>query len=137
MGLMQWFRGWPSRKLIAAGKRRASPTRSTSFAGPGLEPLESRILPATVNWINPGGGDWDTASNWSSGQVPGAGDDAVISIPGITVTHSDFATDSVHSLTSQANLQPFPRERCRSPPPRPSTATFTLSAGGILAAPAR
>jgi hypothetical protein len=34
--------------------------------------------------------------------VPGSGDDAVINISGITVTHSSNVTDSVHSLTSSA-----------------------------------
>ena len=31
--------------------------------------LEDRKLLATVTWINPGGGDWDTPSNWSTGRT--------------------------------------------------------------------
>jgi hypothetical protein len=75
-----------------------------------LECLEGRTLPSTVTWINPGGGDWDTASNWldsatGTNHVPTANDDAVISTAGITVTHSSFFNaDTVNSLTSQANL---------------------------------
>jgi hypothetical protein len=74
-----------------------------------LEILEDRNLPSTVTWINPAGGDWDTAANWVDDQgvhrLPGPADDAVIDTPGITVTHNMFFTsDSVHSLTSAANL---------------------------------
>lgn len=75
-----------------------------------LECLETRNLLSTVTWINPNGGDWDTASNWldtttGTNHVPTANDDAVIPISGITVTHSSFFTsDTVNSLTSQATL---------------------------------
>ena len=67
-----------------------------------LEWLENRTLLSTINWNNPSGGDWDTASNWSGNSVPGAGDDAVISIA-ITnpITHSLSNSDEVHSLTTQ------------------------------------
>ncbi len=59
------------------------------FHRPLLEPLEVRLAPATINWVNPAGGDWDTASNWQGGVVPGANDDAVINEPGnVTITHS-------------------------------------------------
>src|SRR5262249_11545589 len=61
-----------------------------------------------VHWINPAGGDWDTASNWRDeegvNRVPGPDDQAIIDIPGqngFTVTHSSGAADSVHRLTSQ------------------------------------
>ena len=69
-----------------------------------LEQLEQRIQPSTVNWVNPSGGDWDTPSNWSTGQLPGPGDDVVINQTGITITHATSASDSVNSLTSQATL---------------------------------
>jgi len=65
--------------------------------------LEDRTLLATVSWTNPAGGDWDTPSNWSTGNVLGPSDDAVIAIPGITVTHSDSAADAVNSLTISAS----------------------------------
>ncbi len=43
----------------------------------------------TYNWINPSGGDFGTASNWSSGFVPGTTDMAIIDLPGTyTVTSS-------------------------------------------------
>jgi hypothetical protein len=75
--------------------------RSPSFR-PHLEILEGRTLPAIVTWINPAGGDWDTASNWDAGQVPTASDDAVIDMANISVTHGTGATDTVNSLNSRA-----------------------------------
>ena len=64
-----------------------------------IESLEVRRLLAAVTWISSSSGDWDTASNWSTGVVPGAGDDVTINMPGITVTHG-IGTDSVHSIVS-------------------------------------
>ena len=55
---------------------------------------------ATVTWIG-GSGDWNTTANWSTGDLPGAGDDVVVGPgPAITVTHSSGA-DTVHSIQSQ------------------------------------
>ena len=65
----------------------------------GFEILEDRLTLSTVRWINSAGGDWDKPSNWSTGALPGAGDDVVIDTPGITVTRSTFASDSIHSNT--------------------------------------
>jgi hypothetical protein len=53
---------------------------------------------STVSWVG-GSGDWDTASNWSGGQVPGPADDAVIAAAGAKVTHAATAYDQVKSLT--------------------------------------
>jgi hypothetical protein len=57
---------------------------------------------STITWINTAGGDWDTPSNWDLGRVPGLGDDVVITIPGITITHASAQADAIQSLTSQA-----------------------------------
>ena len=73
---------------------------------PSLSRLEDRTLLATMLWINPAGGVWDTASNWvnsanpSDQHVPTGSDNAVIDLPDITVTH-DSGTDAVNSITSQ------------------------------------
>src|SRR5262249_17670810 len=75
------------------------------------EPLEERRMLSTLRWTNPSGGDWDTASNWvnttdpNDHHVPTSSDDAQINVSGITVTHSANASDSLHSLTSQATLK--------------------------------
>jgi ELWxxDGT repeat protein len=73
------------------------------------DPGAPGILP-TIQWVNPAGGDWDTASNWldSNGvaRVPGPNDVVAIGLPGqntFTVTHSTGA-DSVYSLSSQDAL---------------------------------
>jgi hypothetical protein len=82
----------PARPGTAGGRR------------PRLEALEDRTLPSTVNWIG-GPGDWSNPNNWQDAttlghHVPTAVDDAMIDVPGVTVTHST-GTDTVHSLVSQ------------------------------------
>ena len=68
---------------------------------PLFESLEVRLAPAVINWTNPAGGDWDTASNWQGGVLPGPSDEAVIDEPGnVTITHSTSATDTVASLSA-------------------------------------
>ena len=74
------------------------------LGGVALERLEQRIVPSTLTWIAPAGGDWDTATNWSGGKVPTANDDAVINIKTGTITHSSTASDVVRGLTSNAPL---------------------------------
>src|SRR4051794_22962605 len=95
------------RKLVRVASRRSRCQRQglriTEFK-PWAEVLEDRILLSTVFWKNAVSGDWNTGSNWSTGQTPGAGDDAVINQTGIAVTHSSGSADSVHSLTSQAAI---------------------------------
>src|ERR1035441_9294626 len=55
---------------------------------------------ATVTWVG-GSGDWNTTANWSTGALPGTGDDAVVGPgPAITVTHSTGA-HTVRSVQSQ------------------------------------
>jgi hypothetical protein len=94
------------RRLITSARSGPRPRRAALPLR--LEALEERAVPATVTWVNPSGGDWDTAANWSDGTVsrlPGPNDDAVIPTPGITVTHANgFTFDSVRSLTSAATL---------------------------------
>ncbi len=75
---------------------------------PRLQLLEDRTQPSTLTWINPAGGDWNTAANWQEqgtgiNRVPGAADDAVIDLGAndFTVTHSS-GNDTVHSLTDRA-----------------------------------
>src|SRR5437588_12184749 len=67
-----------------------------------LEFLEDRVAPATVNWVNAAGGDWDTATNWSTGSIPGSGDLAVTNLakPNVTVTHAGGA-DAIQILVSK------------------------------------
>jgi hypothetical protein len=82
-------------------RRRASRKALLDFQprwGWDLIVLEHRSLLSAVNWVG-GSGDWDTKSNWSTGQVPGASDDVTINVsPGITVTHQMTNNDQVDSL---------------------------------------
>jgi hypothetical protein len=66
-----------------------------------LEALEDRTLPSAVTWIA-GNGDWDVASNWSTGAVPGAADDVDLNVPGVTITHAAATAHSVNSLKLEA-----------------------------------
>jgi fibronectin-binding autotransporter adhesin len=69
-----------------------------------MEVLEARLAPATLNWTNPSGGNWDQASNWSGGVVPGSGDDAVINTSAAaTITIQPGENFAVHSITTAAN----------------------------------
>ena len=56
------------------------------------------------DWINPAGGDWDTASNWTYG-VPVAGQSVAIPYSGITVTHTQATAEPmIASLDDLATL---------------------------------
>ena len=56
---------------------------------------------ATVSWVG-GSGDWDTATNWSTGSLPGTNDNVVINPPGgpFVITHST-GSHVVNSIQSQ------------------------------------
>jgi hypothetical protein len=71
--------------------------RSGHRTFPQVERLDDRLLLANVNWIG-GSGDWNVGTNWSNGTGPGAGDDAVIDVAGISITHSS-GSHTVKSLT--------------------------------------
>ena len=69
-----------------------------------IETLEDRLVPTTVSWINASGGNWNVGANWSTGQVPGSGDDAVIDTAAtLSVVIPSGDGESVHSLTTTAN----------------------------------
>jgi hypothetical protein len=98
-----------------------------------LEALEDRVVPATVTWVNPAGGDWDVPMNWSSGMVPLPGADAVIDIPGITVTHANPIDDTVNSLICKDTLVVSNGSLTVSTGSSVNTLTVT---GGTMIAPA-
>ncbi len=54
---------------------------------------------ATVSYVGPtGSGAWATGTNWSTGSVPGSGDDVTISVSS-TTNINNVPTISLHSLT--------------------------------------
>jgi hypothetical protein len=68
---------------------------------PRLEALEDRAVPSTVSWISSKSGDWTTAASWSTGAVPGPGDDVVIN-QSAAVTVTLDASTSIHSFALTA-----------------------------------
>ncbi len=89
----------PSTRRATVSRRRR---RGRLLHRPGLEVLENRVVLSTISWINPNGGDWDTASDWLTDTVPTASDDVVIDIAVTNpITHSASDSDFVQSLTSQ------------------------------------
>jgi hypothetical protein len=66
--------------------------------------LENRQLLSSISWINPNGGNWDTASNWSSDTGPTANDAATVRIAvSSPITHRESNSDLVKSLTIPHN----------------------------------
>ncbi len=84
--------------LSGDGGRRIRPGRSPQGRVALVEFLEDRCLLALVSWTSPAAGAWEVGSNWSNGTGPGAGDDVVIDLTGISVTHAS-GSDAVKSLT--------------------------------------
>jgi hypothetical protein len=99
--LLRRFVPWTSRP---SQRRRCLNRGPAVYFRPRLEELETRTAPATVTWTNAAGGTWETASNWSTGALPGPADDVVISGLnfGAVVTHASDNT-SIHSLTVSAS----------------------------------
>ena len=65
--------------------------------------LTFHVSAATVSWVG-SSGDWNIATNWSTGALPGAADDVVIDRPGaLTITHSAGA-HTVRSIQSEEAL---------------------------------
>ena len=56
---------------------------------------------AQIRWTHKGNGNWTTASDWSSGTVPGAADDVFIGLSGVTVTSDGSVT--VNSIGTNTN----------------------------------
>src|ERR1022692_1789877 len=57
-----------------------------------LIPVETSLHAAAINWTNTASGGWDNAVNWDPNSVPGAGDTAVITNAGVTVSLNSGTT---------------------------------------------
>ena len=100
-----------------------------------MEILEPRQLLATVQWINPAGGSWDVAGNWSTDAVPGPGDDVVINVSAATPTVTISSNvESVNSITADDPLV-ISGGGLTVAAPSEINGSFTLS-GGTLTTPA-
>ena len=59
-----------------------------------VEVLEPRQL-LSVSWISKTSGNWNLGSNWSTGTVPGPGDDVIINESGSPTITVSSGTQSV------------------------------------------
>src|ERR1022692_3852958 len=57
-----------------------------------LIPVETSLHAAAINWTNTASSGWDNAVNWDPNSVPGAGDTAVITNAGVTVSLNSGTT---------------------------------------------
>src|SRR5262245_25198218 len=102
----RWLKQIAHRLRLAARFRRARRrlAHRSAWARLRLLPFEDRVVPTTITWSNPAGGDWNTGANWVGGIAPSATDDAVIpDFPGTpTITFSGNTT--VHSVVSAERI---------------------------------
>jgi hypothetical protein len=83
----------------------SNPSNVTIADGQGVVTIVNDDIASGVLWVNPSSGDWNTASNWSTGTVPGADDNVTIDLPGDanpTVTVSTLAV--ARNITSTEHL---------------------------------
>src|SRR5947208_638311 len=105
---MRWLPFFPwaftkKRALLPLRRKLSAPRSQRAMCRPALERLEDRLLLAAISWTNLAGGDWDTPGNWSSGNLPTASDDVVLSanlVAGAGITDNQGISESVNSLTS-------------------------------------
>jgi hypothetical protein len=57
-------------------------TIALGILGVGLVALALPLAAGTVTWVGPSGGNWMVATNWAPTNVPGAGDDVLVSTNG-------------------------------------------------------
>jgi hypothetical protein len=81
-------------RLLAAGALLALSLTGLALAAPAMAAPS-----CSVTWIgNPGGGSWSTASNWSTGTVPGPASDVCIPGPATVNAIAAMAPISVNSV---------------------------------------
>jgi uncharacterized repeat protein (TIGR01451 family) len=98
-GTSATFTGNSSTQITATVPASATTGAISVVAGGGTGSSAGTftVLTAT-HWINSSGGNWNTASNWSSGSVPTAANDVVIDAAG-TYTVTLDVTPAFNSLT--------------------------------------
>ena len=71
-------------------------------------PATLTFSPGAINWTNTSGGSWSVASNWSPNQVPGATNNAFITMNGAyTVNLDESATVASLTLGGSGGTQSF------------------------------
>ncbi|MFI5460594.1 MAG: hypothetical protein ACHRXM_34705, partial [Isosphaerales bacterium] len=98
----------PRRFLLGSRRLRRARVFRRNYRCELIESLEPRTLLANVSWILAGNGDWNTAANWSTGKVPGAGDDVNLDGPSgsyvITYSSGTSAVNSINGSKDQLSL---------------------------------
>lgn len=95
------------------------------------------VLNADVFWIGENG-SFDDPSNWSTGSVPGEGDDVFIGVPGdVTVTVSRGVTVNSIFATEHVIVEGNPTRQTRLEVSQPTTfgAGLTVQGNSIVAVP--
>ncbi|HRF11814.1 MAG TPA: Ig-like domain-containing protein [Candidatus Accumulibacter phosphatis] len=63
------------------------------------------IVPATIEWVNRSGGDWNNPANWDEGRLPTANDDVIVdALPGAVLSISS-GNISVRNLLTNIPVQ--------------------------------
>ena len=95
-----WLRAWKNRQKPAA------PAARKAFFRPLLEPLETRLAPATHTWSGASSANWSDAGNWTGG-APAAGEASVALIfpaaAANTVNQNDIANLTIKSILFKGN----------------------------------
>ncbi len=114
---------------IRRPRRARRHIRRSSWPHPlRFEALEDRTLLATVHWVGTDG-DWDDPADWSTGSVPGSGDDVVLDSGPYTVTLDQGA--SVHSLIASTDNLVLAGGSLALGAASEIDSTFTYSSGGL------
>lgn len=83
----------------------SNPSNANIADGQGVVTIVNDDIASGVRWINPDSGDWNTASDWSTGTVPGADDNVTIDLPGGANPTVTVSTPAVaRSITSTEHL---------------------------------
>ena len=88
----------------SAAKRKHVNRRSLIRKNSLLEPLESRLYLAAIQWSGSGDGiTWSNPNNWDLGRAPAPGDDVTLNVPGDAAIQLDAAAGDVRIDSLQSD----------------------------------
>ncbi len=141
-GTAATFAGNSASQITATVPAGATTGTISVITGGGTATSGSSFTPlTTAHWINSSGGNWSNASNWSTGNVPTASNDAVIDANGTYQVTLDVAP-AFNSLTiggGATGTQTLADTTTRditftNPGTITSSGALTLSSGRLLGA---
>ncbi|MCE9535089.1 MAG: hypothetical protein K8R65_01605, partial [Nitrospirae bacterium] len=100
---------WISRLFDACSRMNAflplpRRQRRSTMVLKAVEVLEERCLLTPISWVAQTDGFWDDPNNWSTGQVPNAGDDVTLDLPGFNPIITIRDNRTVKSIVSRESL---------------------------------